>query len=157
MTTPGSVLASRIYLACQAGAVANQAGVAPLTWASASAPRVFRGLGGYLSGRNRGRLPFIEFDISGQEFTQASPDGGELVSQVIVRAHCGGPSLEAAGDRLEGILLAALASIRSEAEDEYMALGDDRVGPLVPGPWGHQREATVTVSHSFNRTDYEVT
>lgn len=156
MSTPGQILAARVAEACQSGDVADAAGVAVATWASASAPRVFRGLGGYLSGRNRGRLPFLEFDVSSQGFAQDSADGGTLTSQVTLRAHCGGPNLEAAGDRLEGILLAALAAIRGESEDNYMALGDDSIAPLAPGPWGHQREATVSVSHSFNRESYEV-
>lgn len=155
MATIGTVISSRIFTALRSASVAAQAGVAEATWSSTATPRVFRGLGGYLNGRNRGRLPFVEFDVQAQGFNHEVYEGGTVISTVVVLAHCGGRDLETAGNLLEGILASGLAAIRSEATDNYTALGDDDIGPLEAGPWGHQRRATLTIEHTFARSDYE--
>jgi len=156
MATAGTTLADRVAQGLRSPNVAAQAGIASSTWASTDTPRVFRGLGGYLNGRSRGRLPFIEFDVTSQGFTQDTREGGTLTSRVLIRAHCGGRDLEAAANMLEAILAAALACIRDESADNYMALGDDELGQLIPGPWGLSRDATILVQHTFGRNDYEV-
>lgn len=156
MSSTGTVISTRVFAALRDAVVAAQAGIATLTWASTVTPRVFRGFTGYLAGRNRGRLPFMEFDIESQGFAHETLDGGTMVSTVRIRAHCGGRDPETAGNLLEGMLAAGLAAIRSEAADNYTALGDDQIGALEQGPWGHTREATLTIEHTFARSDYEV-
>lgn len=157
MSTAGTVLTARVFSGCRAAGVATQAGVLLATWSSTTVPRVFRGLAGYLGGRNRGRLPLIEFDIQTQRFAQETEQGGMLLSTVTLRCHVGGRDLETAGNLAEAILAAALAAIRSEAVDNYTAQGDDEIGPLQPGPLGHFRDATMRFEHTFARTSYEVT
>ncbi len=157
MTTAGSVLAARVATALADDSVATQAGVAALTWASADAPRVFHGLGGYLQGRNRGRLPFVEYAITGQTFDSNASGGGTMTQTVTVRAHCGGRDLGTASDLTAAILAAGMAAIRDNTSDVYTDMGDDAVGELQPGAWGHQRDASMTFIQSFDRDTYEVT
>jgi hypothetical protein len=141
--------------AFQDPSVADAASIAPSAWAAASTPHVFRGFGGYLGGRNRGRLPFIEFDIQTQPFAQETPEGGTVTTAVRVVAHVGGRDLEAANDVLDNMLIAGLACLRSEAEDNYMAIGSEEVGQIEQGPWGHQMALTLSVEHSYGRDTYE--
>lgn len=156
MASTGTVISTRVFAALRDATVATQAGVAALTWSSTTTPRVFRGFTGYLAGRNRGRLPFMEFDLETQGFAHETLEGGTLTSSIRVRAHCGGRDQQAAGDLLEGMLAAGLVAIRSEVSDNYTALGSDQLGALEPGPWGHTREVTLTFEHTFARSDYEV-
>lgn len=150
MATAGSVLANRIETALAAAAVYTQAGVASMSG------RIFRGLGGYLGGRCRGRLPFIEYDIVSQAFNNDSRDGGQLAQRVTVRVHVGGRDLGTASALTEAVLAAALASIRSDASDNLTDMGDDAIGEIQPGPWGHQRDAEMTIMQTFDRDSYEV-
>lgn len=156
MGTIGTVLSTRVFAALRSAGVATQAGVAEATWASTTVSRVFRGLCGYLGGRNRGRLPFVEFDIRSQGFDHETLEGGTVTSTIRLLAHCGGRDAETAGNLLEAILAAGLAAIRSEASDNYTALGNDQIDELEQGPWGHQRSASLTIEHTFARSDYEV-
>lgn len=156
MSSTGTVISTRVFAALRDSTVAAQAGIAGATWSSTAVPRVFRGFTGYLAGRNRGRLPFMEFDLETQGFAHETLEGGTLTSSIRVRAHCGGRDPQAAGDMLEGMLAAGLAVIRSEATDNYTALGGDQISALDQGPWGHVREATLTIEHTFARSDYEV-
>ena len=155
-TTIGSVLSERIFSALRSSDVAAHAGVAAATWASTTTPRIFRGIAGFLGGRNRGRLPFVEFDISGIDYSHATLEGGAATTTARIVAHAGGRDPETAGNLLEAILTAGLIAIRDESADNYTALGSDAIGPLTLGPWGHQRETTITVVHSYGRSDYEV-
>ena len=146
-------LSSRIFAALRAASVATQAGIASGTWASTTTPRVFRGFGALVSGRNRGRLPFIEFDISDQAYTEDHYEGGTLSAVVTLTAHCGGRDPETASDTLDAILVSGIASIRSESTDNYTALGSDDIQDIEPGPWGFKRKASVSVSFSFSSFD----
>lgn len=156
MSNTGTVINERVFAALRASAVANEAGISSATWASATTPRVFNGLVGYLAGRSRGRLPFIEFSIDSQGFNQEHFQGGTVSSVLTIRAHCSGRDMQVASDLLRGILTAALSSIRDEAGDNYTAFGSDDMSAVQPGPWGHMQDATVTMEHTFDRTDYEV-
>ncbi len=156
MSTASSVLSGRIATALRAAAVAVQAGVDSAAWASLSAPRVFRGLGGYLGGRNRGRLPFMEYEIETQTFSPETERGGELSQHVRLRCHVGGADPGVAGELCEAILCEALASIRSETGDNLTALGGDAIEAPALGPWGTSRDASLVVIQSFERSDYEV-
>jgi hypothetical protein len=156
VSTPTSVLRARLLDACRASAVAAQAGVAAPTWADAGTPRVFSGLAGMLGGRNRGRLPFVELDITGNGTVPLAEEGGTLQQRVIVRVHLGGTDTGAASDLSAAILGACIASIRSQAADNLTALGGEDIGELSPGPWGLQRDLTMIIEQSFS-TDYGVT
>lgn len=130
--------------------VAVAAGVAATTWADASVPRVFAGLAGYLSGRNRGRLPFIEVSIESVDFGRIGPDGIAVSSQVRFRVHLGGRDLAAIERQTQEILSACLAAFRA---DHYADQGEDRMDALVQGPWGHQRDAIAIVEQTGERGD----
>ena len=151
-----AVIAARVLANLRLPAVAAAAGVASGVWADTTATRVFRGLSGFLAGRNRGRLPFIEFDIETQQFTQDTIEGGTATSTVHLIAHCGGRDPAVASELLAAILSAGFAAIRLETTDNYTALGDDQIGATMQGPFGHQRDGTLTISHSFARSDYGV-
>lgn len=155
MSTIDTVLGTRIYAALRTAAVATAAGIAAGTWADTTISRVFKGNGPYLGARNRGRLPFMEFYLDAQPFTQEHPQGGTVVTTVKVVAHVGGRDLEAASDLAAAMLGFGMAAIRSEAVDNYTAMGDDQIGALEPGPWGHMRVASMTFEHTYDRTIYE--
>ena len=155
-TTIGTVLSERVVSALRSSDVAAHAGVAAAAWASAATPRVFRGIAGFLGGRNRGRLPFIEFDISSIDYAHETREGGSATTTARIVAHAGGRDPETAGNLLEAILTAGLIALRDESVDNYTALGSDAISELTLGPWGHQRETQITVVHSYGRSDYEV-
>lgn len=157
MATAGSVLITRLYACLRVAAVATAAGVGTSPWASTSVPRVFYGLGGFYGGRSRGRLPFLDFAISGpgQTFGVRNNDGGDLETQVSVRAHVGGEDPETADNLSESILDACLVAIRDQAVDNYLKMGDQRIEPLAVGPWGHSRDAIITVLHSWSGSSFE--
>ena len=156
MSTAASILATRVTAALRTASVATQAGIAAGTWSSSTVPRVFRGIGGLFGGRNMGRLPFIEFDIEGQTFAHRYVEGGDLTQRVHIRVHVGGGDISLAGEKCEAILCAGMAQIRSEVTDNLVALGDDEIQAADNGPWGAQRDAFVSVTQSFERSDYEV-
>ena len=106
-----------------------------------------------IAGRNRGRLPFIEFDITGQQFTKDHYEGGTLTATVDLLAHCGGRDVETSGNLLETIIVLAIAAIRSETADNYVALGDERIDAATPGPWGFKGGASLSISFSFSGLD----
>lgn len=155
MANTGTVLNARVFAALRAAGVATAAGVALGIWSSTATSRVFSGIAGYLGGRNRGRLPFIEFSVSGQDFAHETLEGGTVTSSIIIRAHCGGRDPETSANLLREILTAGLVAIRSEATDNYTALGDDQLGDVQLGPWGHMQDASLTIEHTFARSDYE--
>lgn len=156
MATSATVLYARVVAALRTNAVASAAGVGNGVWSSSSTPRVFQELQGYLGGRNRGRLPFIEFDIDSQNYNKDHFQGGTLTSLLRIRAHCGLRDVVAAGTLIDSILTSALAAVRSEAVDNYTALGDDQVSLLEYGVWGHYGDATMTIVQSYASNDYEV-
>lgn len=158
MTTASSVLAARVAgVLTTSTALAAQAGIAAVTLASATTPRIFRGIGAMSHGKSRGRCPLMEYEVIGQTWRSTAPEGGTLVQTVRLRAHVARRDLGAAGEQLAGMLSAALAAIRSQSVDNLTALGDDRVGDVQPGPWGLMREAEMDVEVTFCEADYEVT
>ena len=156
MSTTQSILAERIFAALRSAPVADQAGIATATWASTTIPRVFQGFSGYLAGRNRGRLPFIEFEFQSQGFAHETFEGGTVSTVVTLRAHCGGRDLETAGNLLNAMIASSLAELRSEAADNYTAFGSDQITVIQQGPWGHFIECQTNFEHTFARSDYEV-
>lgn len=158
MSSPSSVLGQHVADALISGSVAAAADVAALTWASATTPRIFRGIAGYMGGRNRGRLPFIEYSVGVNALDQVAIEGGTIVQTLQLRVHCGTASQGDAEDLTAAILLAAIAAIRdaSGPDANLAAIGNEQMDALVPGPWGLMRDATLTVEQTYNRSTYEV-
>lgn len=156
MATIGTVITQRLLNALNSPTVSSQTGLTNDVWSLATAPHVFRGFTGMLGGRNRGRLPFIEFEITTDGFHQTWVEGGDLTATITLRVHVGGRDQQVAGDLAEAITLASLAAIRSEQTDNYFALGDDNVSQLKVGPWGHMRESTLTVQLTYDRGAYDL-
>ncbi len=154
MTTAAQVLGERVAQACTDASAAEAAGIAAVTWSSL---HVFRGFGGFIGGRNRGRLPFVEWQVQGQGFAPESTQGGTCTMTVALRVHVGGANLAAAEDLSEEILAAILTVLRDESADNLYALGDDQISAMQPGPWGHVRESASTVEVSFGRDSFERT
>ena len=155
-TTAGSVLRDAAVAACQGPAVAAAAGLSAGVWADVNAPHVFGGNGGFIGGRNRGRLPFVEVSVIGQTFTPVtSEQDGDLEQTLSIRCHVGGDSIEDAEDLSELIISTCLVAIRNLGS-ELAAVGSDRVSGLDQGPWGHVREATISVMQNYHRDTYEV-
>lgn len=157
MATSVTVLSARVLSALRSSPVALAAGIGAATWASTTTPRVFQGFQGYLGGRNRGRLPFIEYDVDTQAYSKEHFQGGTLTSSLRIRAHCGLRDIPAASTLLDSIITSALAAVRDEAVDNYTALGDDQVSICEYGAWGHYCDATLSVEHTYASSDYEVT
>ncbi len=154
-TTAGSVLRDAAVTACQGATIAAAAGLSAGVWADAAAPHVFGGNGGFIGGRNRGRLPFLEVAVIGQTFTPVtSEQDGDLEQILSIRCHVGGSVIEEAEDLSENILSACLVAVRNLGS-QLAVLGSDRVSGLEQGPWGHVREATLTISQNFHRDTYE--
>lgn len=156
MSSPTSILRTRLLAACRSASVAAQAGVAAIAWADTTTPRVFSGVGGMLGGRNRGRLPFLEVDVLANSTAPLADDGGTLTQRVLVRAHVGGGDTGAAADLTAALLGSCIAAIRSQAVDNLTMLGGEDIGELTPGPWGLFRDLNLIVEQSFSR-DYGVT
>ena len=154
MATTGTVIQGRVFTALNSATVSSQSGMTLANWTAN--PHVFYGFTGFLAGRNRGRLPFIEFDVSTDGFTQNTVEGGTLIVKVTLRIHVGGRDTQVAGNLAEALTLASLAAIRSESVDNYFALGDDSMQQIVPGPWGWVRESSLTVQLTYGRGNYEI-
>jgi hypothetical protein len=118
---------------------------------------VFGGNGGFIGGRNRGRLPFVEVAVIDQTFTPVTAEmDGDLEQTLSIRCHVGGAIIEDAEDLSELILSACLVAIRGISSG-LTTVGSDRISGIQQGPWGHVREATLTVMQNFHRDTYEVT
>lgn len=156
-TPPSTVLRDTAVAVCQSSSVAAAAGVSYSSWSSTSAPHVFGGFGGFIGGRNRGRLPFVEISVVSQSFDELTADGGgDLEQRLVVRCHVGGTSPADAEDTSGKILTACLISIRNTLT-EIADVGGDQIGDLQQSPLGHVREATLTVLQNFHRDTYEAT
>jgi len=137
--------------------VAAAAGFAPTDWNIP--PHVFGGeVGNFIGGRNRGRLPFIQFKIDGWNFVQESRQGGTVTGLIHLVVHVGGKDPYAAGDLATGIMQAAIAAICDESVDNFTAASAKvNISPLKQGPWGHEMEGTVTVDLSYNDGEFAIT
>lgn len=156
MSTTRSVVADRVSSALSSAQVADAAGVSSAVWASPSVPHVFRGFSsGFISGRSRGRLPFIDYEITEQPYALETRQGGMVSTSLRITAHAGGRDLAAVGERLDSMIVAALSAIRSEDEDNYMAIGNETVSEMEVSPWGQMMSVVLQVEHSYGREKYE--
>jgi hypothetical protein len=156
-TSPATVLVERVRLVVGGSELIH--GVLGLPFGSLTdetRPRIFTGQARtFLCGRNRGRLPFFEIHVSGQSFDHESYSAGAITQTALLTLHLGGKDPGEAGLVAERVLLAAIAAIRT-GPDNLLALGDETLGDLEQGPWGHRRTITFTVTQTYDRTTYEV-
>lgn len=147
MNTSG--VAAIVDTALKLAAVATAAGVTPSS-AWTTPQHVFRGPGGYHGGRNRGRCPFLEYEIAGGGYDAGPTEGGALTHLVRVRAHVRDVTAEDAGD-LTGDLLEAARQAIVDTANEVACFGAATLGPLEPGPMGHQRDLTMSIGDAYER------
>ncbi len=152
MTTVANTLRDAVRTALQGATLATVAAIASDEWAMAEddGGHVFDGLKGYIRGRNRGRLPFIEFAIQDQSFDQMSATGGMVATSLQVTAHVGGRGDSEAEELAFDLLGAAITAVRSIA-NSYCDRGSEKFGSFKPSPWGHQLDVTISISHAFGR------
>jgi len=156
MTSSNSVIRADVIAAVRTSAVASAAGISSGVWSSSTTPRVFSGEAGYIGGRNRGRLPFVEVAFAGQTFDNLVDTGGTMTTSVRIIAHGTGRDPQTAEELLHGILATSLAEIRDLGGDHYQRMGTDLIEAIQPGPFGWQMEAKMEIEHSYDGTNYEV-
>lgn len=155
MATIPSIIRGDVVACCRDAAVATAAGVDLLAWQDETATRVFEGVQGFMGGRNRGRLPFLEVACNDLNFDGHTADGGTVETAVAIRCHVGTRDQTTAGDLMAQILLACITKIRDRSGGvTYLTDGTEQLGPTVAGPWGLQRELQFTVRHTFSRANY---
>lgn len=137
--------------------VAAAAGMTPAAWSSPT--HVFGGeVGAFIGGRNRGRLPFIQYRVDGWDFEQESRQGGTVTVLVHLVVHVGGKDPLAAGDLATAIIQAAITAISDESVDNFTSASRKvSIEPLKQGPWGHEMTATLTVDLSYNEGEFGIT
>ncbi len=155
--SPAAILTNRVKSVLTASQkVHDLLGMSLGTLGNVARPRIFTGQARtFLCGRNRGRLPFFEIHVSGQSFDHESYSAGAITQTALLTIHLGGKDPGAAGLLAERVLLASMAAIRN-GSDNLLALGNDVLGDLEQGPWGHRRTMTFTVTQTYDRTTYEV-
>lgn len=152
-----SLIRTDVITACRDPAVAAKAGVGSVAWADTVVTRVFAGTQGYMFGRNRGRLPFLEVACNEVDFSQHNVEGGVVATAVSIRCHVGAGDQTTADDLTGNILLTCLAKIRSRTTVTYLTDGEENLAALVAGPWGLMRDLTLTVRHVYDRANYGAT
>lgn len=156
--TMSDVLDVRCFAALRSYSVAAMAAQDFTAWASTSVSHIFKGfVKRMIGGRNRGRLPFIEFNYVNTNFDRISFEGGTVTVEISLRVHVGCRLADVAATQTMDILLACLQALRSNAADNYMVSGEfDSIGDVVLGPWGHERDASLTVEFSWDRASYQI-
>lgn len=137
--------------------VAAAAGMTPANWSNPT--HVFGGeVGHFVGGRNRGRLPFIQYKIDGWHFSQESRQGGTVTALVHLVVHVGGKDPLSAGDLASSITQAAIAAICDEEIDNFVSASRDlKISQLEQGPWGHEMGTTITVDFTYADGEFGIT
>ena len=156
MVTIQSLIRTDIVAACRDSAVATAAGIDLLAWQDETAPHVFDCIQGYLGGRCRGRLPFIEVNVDDMNFDTHNTEGGTVETSATIRCHVGSKDQATAADLSASILLTSLQKIRDSSTVTYFSDGSESLDPLTAGPWGLMRDLRVFVRHTFNNSTYGV-
>jgi surface protein len=93
------------------------------------------------------------WQLGDQTWDRQSADGcGTMTSNWNVRIHVNGPSWSAADSLARAIALTALIGIRAS---DYMTVGNESFGELTPTPLGFALDISLSLEHTFSRTDYE--
>lgn len=150
--TTASEIRTRLLDLLAGADVAAAAGIAAASWASLTVPHVFDGDSMATGGRNRGRMPFVEFFIEAQPFTPEGSEIGEVATTVRLRVHVGGANRTTAHALASAILTACFAAARS---DEYFDLGSSESGTFASQPCWHYLEGTLGVQHTYDPETYE--
>ena len=156
MPTIPSLIRIDVVTACRDAAVATAAGIGASAWADTAVPHVFDALQGYMGGRNRGRLPFVEVAVADLNFDTHNTEGGTVESTITIRCHVGAKDQVTAMDQSAAILLTCLQKIRDTSSVTYLSDGSETLGGLIAGPWGLMRDLTITIRHTFNNSSYGV-
>ena len=137
--------------------VATAAGLALVDWITPQ--HVFGGeVGNFIGGRNRGRLPFIQYKCDGWNFEQESRQGGTVRCIAHLVVHVGGRNPLAAGDLATAIMQAAIAAIGDESVDNFTAASRQlTISELKQGPWGHEMQGTMELEFSYNDGEFAIT
>ncbi len=143
-----ATVATIVDAALKLPAVATAAGLSGAGWLTP--PHVFRGQGGFLGGRNRGRCPFVEYEIEAGGYAAGPTEGGALTYTVRVRVHTRDVTAGAAGD-LTGAILEAARQAVIDTANEVACFGPATISPLELGPMGHQRDLTMTIEDAYER------
>lgn len=157
-----SNIQSVLLESCRAANVAAVVSVATPIWSSTDETigHVFAGRRGYVGGRNRGRLPFIEVFKSGsQEFRAEARSeeelGGTVVTNWTIRVHHKGITPDVAELAIDSIIPEVLLNVRDTSTDNYMDLGDELVTEILSTPIGFYKDIAGSVEHTYERTTYE--
>lgn len=153
MSDYGTVARTKILAAVRASAVATAAGVDSAAWASTATPHVFWGVNGYIGQRNRGRLPFVDCEISGTDMDGGTADGGTLLMEIALTVHVGDPDYTTADDLARAILLASLTQIQA---DHFFRVSTYRVESLQPDPLGQRLTMSILTELSYDDSDFTV-
>ena len=156
MATIPSLIRIDVITACRDSAVATAASVGAAAWADTTVPHVFDALQGYMGGRNRGRLPFLEVAVEAMEFDTHNTEGGTVETTATIRCHVGSKDQVTSMDQSAAILLTCLQKIRDTSSVTYLSDGSDRLDGLIAGPWGLMRDLKVSFRHTFNNSTYGV-
>lgn len=156
MPTIPSLIRIDVVTACRDPAVATAAGLGASAWADTTVPHVFDALQGYMGGRNRGRLPFLEVAVEDMEFDSHNSEGGTVATSATIRCHVGAKDQVTAMDQSAAILLTCLQKIRDKSTVTYLHDGGEHLDGLAAGPWGLMRDLKITFRHVFEKNTYGV-
>jgi hypothetical protein len=149
-------LATRIEAQLRLPYVAAVTGLSSVVWGDITVSHIFHGFSSLIGARNRGRLPFIEYDVT-DSFTLENREGGTVMQSIRLLVHVSGSAPDSIEKSSMLIALAAISSIRSEATDNLTAAGaGDTIGEFVQTPYGGYRKVTMQVEQTFDRSSYGV-
>ncbi len=132
--------------------VAFAAGINRDLWASEVAPRVYDDVRGYIGGRHRGRLPFVEIEQASEAYDQRASDLGMHPRQWAVLIHVGGLSETEAEQRARNMLGAALSALRATGK---AWLGNSQGGTFTKDPLGYVLAATIGTRNTYDPATHD--
>lgn len=154
MATFPALIRADLVTACRDATVAAKAGFITADWSSTTIPHVFEGTQGYIGGRNRGRLPFLEVACADLGYEARAVDGGVTETNCVIRCHVGARDQSVADDLATAILIACLVKIRDITSTTYLYDGGQNLTAIEAGPWGLQKDLRITVRHTYSSSNY---
>lgn len=153
MSTAYDNLMTALLAGWRDATVATAAGVASATWSSADVTvgHVFGGMGGSIAGRNMGRLPFVEVEVTGTDWDGAMNDGGTLLAQVQAAVHVSGSNWQAASSGAYDIATTGLTALKAS---HLLRVGTVSINPLAAGPWGHVLPVDMSIELTYDESDF---
>ncbi len=153
MTSAANVLRDAIAAALRHPQVALVAGVDPDDWARDpdEGGHVFEAGDSYILARNRGRLPFVTFEIADQSGHQLTNGGGDLTTKISGGVHVGGRDRQSAEALARDLSEISRTSIRTVPGNRFTFLGDDQEGEFGETPLGHVLPFTMEFRQTLTR------